>query len=424
MARHATNALVLASWHLAPCGSQFAFRPALCRSKLRSPISPRVILVSHPRTNICLSMIVKNEVKVLPRLFRSLKDYVDYYVIVDTGSTDDTIQLIQREMSGYGIDGEVHERPWVNFGVNRQQALELAVEANKADWLLIIDADEELGVSDPKFYEKLEPGVTYDLEKHHSNVRYAVPNLLNVRETRWKWEGPVHNYVVNLGGSKKRALRKDVWIIYHSGEGAKSHGLTQEQKYLRDARLLEEDLKLHPESTRSQFYLAQSYKHAGHLEEAYEAYRKRAAMEGWIEERFMAQLEVGRVAAQLGKPEEVVLRELLAAYELRPRRAEPLYDLARFFRQRKNYGKGYVFAKVGVQTPRPNDSLFVSQDVYDWRLLDELSISAYWIGKYAEAKETCEEILRRIEAGLSVSEEDIRRIRKNLDFSVGKLAKR
>ena len=35
-------------------------------------------------------MIVKNEVKVLPRLFGSLKDYIDYYVIVDTGSTDET----------------------------------------------------------------------------------------------------------------------------------------------------------------------------------------------------------------------------------------------------------------------------------------------------------------------------------------------
>src|SRR6185369_10946241 len=79
------------------------------------------------KTNICLNMIVKNEVKVLPRLIRSVKDYIDYYVIVDTGSTDETIALIKREMSACGIEGEVHERPWVNFGVNRQQALELAV---------------------------------------------------------------------------------------------------------------------------------------------------------------------------------------------------------------------------------------------------------------------------------------------------------
>ena len=293
--------------------------------------------MSRPRTNICLNMIVKNEAPVLPRLFRSVKDYIDYYVIVDTGSTDDTIDLIKREMSGYGIDGEVHEREWINFGVNRQQALELAVEAGKADWLLFIDADEELGVSDPRFFETLEPGVSYDLEKHHSGVRYAVPHLIDIRQTRWKWEGPVHNYLVNLGGSQQRQLREDVWIIYHAGEGAKSRGLTPEQKYLRDAELLEQDLRQRPDHARSQFYLAQSYRHAGHLERAYEAYGRRAAMQGWMEETFMAQLEMGKIAVVLGMPEQIVLRDLLAAYETRPVRAEPLHELSQYYRRRKEY---------------------------------------------------------------------------------------
>ncbi len=376
----------------------------------------------RPRKNICLNMIVKNEEKVLPRLIRSVKDYIDYYVVVDTGSTDDTIALIQREMAGYGIEGEVHERVWVNFGVNRQQALELAVQTDKADWLLFIDADEELGVADPSFYEKLEPGVSYDIEKHHSGIRYAVPNLVNVRETQWEWRGPVHNYLVYLDGSKRRQLRKDVWIVYHPEQGAKSHGMTPEEKYLRDARLLEEHLKQHPDSARSQFYLAQSYKHAGHIEKAHEAYKKRLTMEGWVEETFVAQLEVGRTAILLGMPEQFVLSELLAAYEMRPIRAEPLYELARFFRQRKQYGKAFLFSNAGVQTPRPDDALFVVQDIYDWRLLDELGVAAYWIGKYAEGKAACEEALRRIDQGLQVSEAEIARVRKNLDFSVRKLA--
>lgn len=378
--------------------------------------------MSRPRTNICLNMIVKNETKVLPRLFRSIKDVIDSYVIVDTGSTDDTIALIRREMSEYGIEGEVHERPWVNFGVNRQQALDLAVKAGKADWLLFIDADEELGVSDPKFYEKLEPGVSYDIEKHHSGLRYAVPHLVNIRETQWRWEGPVHNCLLHVGGSNQRQLRKDVWIIYHSGEGAKSHGLTSEQKYLRDAKLLQDDLKQRPDNARSQFYLGQSFKHAGHLREAYAAYKRRVTMKGWIEETFMAQLEVGRVAIQLAEPEEVILRELLAAYELRPTRAEPLYELARYFRLKKAYGRAYVFAKVAAQTARPNDALFVAQEVYDWRALDELGVAAYWVGDYAEGKKACELILQRVDGGLQVPENEVKRIRDNLAYSANKLA--
>jgi Glycosyl transferase family 2 len=377
--------------------------------------------MSRPKTKICLSMIVKNEVKVLPRLFRSLKDYIDYFVIVDTGSTDDTIALIHREMAEYGIDGEVHERPWVNFGVNRQQALELAVAADKCDWLLIIDADEELGVSDPTFYTQLAAGVSYDIEKHHGGLRYAVPHLINVRGTRWKWEGPVHNYLVVLEGSKQRQVRKDVWIIYHSGQGAKSHGLTQEQKYLRDAKLLEEDLKQNPTSTRSQFYLGQSYKHAGHLPQAHDAYRKRVAMKGWAEETYMAQLEVGRVAILRGEAEESVLRELLAAYELRPTRCEPLHDLARYYRGKKAYAKAFLFARAGVDLPKPNDSLFVAQDVYDWRMLDEFSIAAYWVGSYAASKAACEKILGLVQGGLNISEKDAGRVRDNLAFADKKL---
>ncbi len=369
----------------------------------------------RPKTNICLNMIVKNEEKVLPRLFQSIKDYVDYYVIVDTGSTDGTIELIRRELSGYGIDGEVHQRPWVNFGVNRQQALELALAADRAEWLLFIDADEELGVSDPKFYEKLEPGITYDLEMHHGETRYAAHHLVNVKSARYRWQGAVHNYLVYVDGLERRRLRNDVWIVYHPGEGAKSHGVTEEQKYLRDAAVLEGELVKDPTDTRSQYYLGQSYRDAGRLEDALVAYKKRAAMaNGWDEERFLAQLEAGRLCIRLEKSEAMVLGELLAAYGLRPTRAEPLYELARYYRMRQSYAMATLFAKAGLGTPLPDDHLFVVQSVYAWRLLDELGVAAYWVEDYVSCKNACERVLEQVERGLAVPDADLQRIRQNL----------
>jgi glycosyltransferase involved in cell wall biosynthesis len=342
-------------------------------------------------------------------------------VIVDTGSTDGTIALIKEQMSESGIDGEVHERPWVNFGVNRQQALEYAVAANKAEWLLFIDADEELATSDPKFYEKLEPGVSYNIQKHQGEVRYGVPHLLNIRSGKYRWEGPVHNHIKTLEGSKQRPTRDDVWIIYHPEQGAKSHGVSQEEKYLRDAQLLLDDLKLHPESTRSQFYLGQSYRDAGHLEKAFDAYKKRASMKGWDEEIFVAQLEVGRLAVRLKRPEAVVLAELLSAYNVRPLRAEPLYELARYFRLQKNYAMAVLFAKAGVATVRPDDQLFVVQSIYDWQMIDELGVSTYWIQDYQSSKIACEVILAKVKAGLSVPDADVERVRANLRATKEKL---
>lgn len=365
------------------------------------------------RTNICLNMIVKNEEKVLPRLFRSVKDYVDYYVIVDTGSTDSTIELIQREMEGYGVPGEVHERPWVNFGHNRQEALELAIAADKTDWLLFIDADEELGVSDPMFYEKLAPGVSYNLEKHHSESRYAVPALINIRASKFRWEGPVHNLLRTIEGPGFARARKDVWIIYHSHQGAKSHGLTPEQKYSRDAEILEQEMLKDPSNARNQMLLGQSYRDAGLHAKAIEAYRKRVTMAGWDEERFVSQLEIGKLHVRMGAPEDVVLSEFLAAYHLRPTRAEPLYELTAYFRGKKSYAMAALFARAGIQTEKPNDGLYVFETVYSWRLWDELSVATYWLGDYAGSKEACEVLLRKVSEGLQLSEADLSRIRAN-----------
>jgi glycosyltransferase involved in cell wall biosynthesis len=128
-------------------------------------------------SNICLNMIVKDETPVLGRLFESLRSIIDYYIIVDTGSTDGTPEFIEKKMQALGIQGEVHRRPWIDFGHNRNEALQLVYKKRDHGWVLFIDADEELAFSDPLFHTKLTPGVSYQLSKHHGDIRYALPNL-------------------------------------------------------------------------------------------------------------------------------------------------------------------------------------------------------------------------------------------------------
>jgi hypothetical protein len=69
-------------------------------------------------------MIVKNEAHVLARCLDSVKPFVTAWVIVDTGSTDATQDLVRSCMRG--IPGELHERPWKDFGHNRTEAIVLA----------------------------------------------------------------------------------------------------------------------------------------------------------------------------------------------------------------------------------------------------------------------------------------------------------
>lgn len=369
---------------------------------------------------ICLNMIVKNETKVLGRLFRSVKDFIDYYVIVDTGSTDGTPEFIRQQMDAYGIEGEVHIREWVNFGANRDEALKLAYAGGRNRWALLIDADEELGCSDPGFFGTMQPGVTYQLEKRHDKMRYALPALIDLTRTRWQWQGALHECLVDLDGNARRMRCDDVWVIYHAGEGARSHGVSVREKFLRDAAVLEREVAGDPDNPRNRFYLAQSYRDAGELQAAYDNYRIRAGMSGWDQESYVAQFEAGRAARALGLPHGTVLEELLAAYDMRPTRAEPLHELAVHCRLRGRYGEAYLFAKMGAQIPCPEDTLFVHRDVYEWRLIDELSIASYWIGNYRESLDLCRNLLHLAENGCDISEENRRRIEENLAFAEAK----
>ena len=69
-------------------------------------------------------------------------------MIVDTGSTDGTQDLIRNHMARLGIPGELHERPWRNFGHNRTEALNLA--QGHGDYVWVIDADD-IVVGTPEF---------------------------------------------------------------------------------------------------------------------------------------------------------------------------------------------------------------------------------------------------------------------------------
>ena len=119
----------------------------------------------------------------------------------------------------------------------------------------------------------------------------------------------------------------------------------------------------------------------------------------------------------LNKPYPEIADLFLKAYEMRPTRgAEPLYQLAVYCRNKNWYAQGYMFSKTGSHIPYPTDLLFVEKDIYEWRILDELAIAAYWTERYQESKELCERLL-----AMALSTVDAERIEKNLQFAIQKL---
>ncbi|MET0793168.1 MAG: glycosyltransferase [Polyangiaceae bacterium] len=361
---------------------------------------------------ICLNMIVKNEASVLARCLDSVIPFIDSWLIVDTGSSDGTQQLIREKMAG--IPGELHERPWLNFGHNRSEALRLA--RDKADYLLLLDADEAIEVT-----SGLElPRLTAD--------EYLAPFRLANSDTTWyrtaliraalpwRYVGVLHEYLTCEASQGRKKL--DCLELRSYSDGARN--VDPIAKYAADARLLEAALRDEPHNDRYVFYLAQSYRDCGEIAQSLATYERRLALGGWDEELFYARFQCAVLKARLERPWPEVVATHLEAFEERPTRAEPLCALATQCRMRGHWVQAELFARAAALLAPPEDILFVDQSVYQWRAWDELAIATYYRGKYRESAE----INRNLLSGTTLPEAQRARVTENLAFANSKLASR
>ena len=325
-----------------------------------------------------LHMIVKNEAHVIERCLRSVRPLIDWWVVSDTGSTDGTQEVVRRTMDG--LPGVLLERPWISFGHNRQEALEAAralPQAASDDYVLWIDADEEL-VDLPVAVAALTAD-GYHLEVEYDSRRYH--RLAVVRLDRpWRWTGAVHEYL-DLPDATLGELASPRVLVRH--EGARSQ---DPDTYRKDAALIEAELQRDPGDPRLQFYLAQSWRDAGELDRALSAYAVRVENpRGWAQEQWFSLFQIAVLRERLGHPAAEVSEAYLTAYQACAWRAEPLVELARFERERERFEVALVYAHRATRMGMPGgDGLFVDQDAHTWRAWDEVAISSYWVGRYAD----------------------------------------
>jgi len=358
---------------------------------------------------ICLNMIVKNESHCIKRALKSVKPLIDTWVIVDTGSTDGTQQVIKEFLKD--TPGKLYERSWKNFEHNRMEALLLA--KNEADYILFIDADDEL-VFLKNFKKPILDKDFYYIVLKDRGIKYKRIQLINSK-LNWKWKGVLHNYLTLTPNSKNFDTLKNV-EMKRNYDGARSKN---PKKFNKNAEILEDALKKEPNNKRYRFYLAESYRDAKKYRLAIENYEKRIDMGGWEEEIFWSMLQIAKLKQRLNFPKNEFLKDYYKAYLFRPNRIEPLYYIANYCRRNKNYLLGYLISKQEIEIRSCEDILFVEDWIYKYGLLLEFSICSYWIENYKKSKNASLKILKTKNLPKHIE----KCAEKNLKFAYSKLEK-
>jgi glycosyltransferase involved in cell wall biosynthesis len=342
---------------------------------------------------LCLNMIVKNEAARITRALDSVTPFIDSYVIVDTGSTDGTEEVIKNYFLDHKIAGFIGKSAFNDWSQARNAALRAArMKQTKFgwDWALLMDADMELVMlSQPDFVAGLDRAaaagvLSVDIEQRAGQLHYQNRRLISKDATGW-YRGVTHEYLDVAGGA---SVANDVAYFKDHADGA-----NRPEKFKRDIALLEKGLADEPNNERYMFYLAQSYRDGGELDKAMEMYKKRVDAGGWAEEQWNAQVNYAHCFKEKGDEPQFVIN-MLKAYNMRPSRAEAMYDLAHYFREKDgNQNIAALFAEVGLTIPRTNDGLFVSDYAYNGGIANEFAITGFYNeAKKAKAFKVCSDL--------------------------------
>lgn len=200
---------------------------------------------------ISLAMMVKNEEANLPSCLESAAPWVDEIIVVDTGSTDRTIEIAK----SYGA--KVYHHPWQrHFSLHRNQSIGYC----SGDWVLILDADERLKPGSGEMLRRAAAHTKADavcavvrslFQSGRAQGIHVSPRLFR-NNGRIHYEGRVHN--VLIGQEKEEAWPID---IIHTGYDLDEAGT--QAKFERTATLLKEDIAENPSNPRPHHYLAASY---------------------------------------------------------------------------------------------------------------------------------------------------------------------
>ena len=361
---------------------------------------------------ICLNMIVKNESHIIVKTLDNLCNYIEFdaYYISDTGSTDNTMDLIRDFFKQRNIPGYIEQVEWRDFGFNRTLALQMAF--NKTDYLFIFDADDAIH-GDFRMPRDLIHDA-YQLKLGQSFV-YMRTLIVNNRK-RWKYVGVLHEYIACVDKEESSDAIQGNYYVESGRIGSRN---LDPDKYIKDAAVLErgfnEECKNangggggggggggsggsggRPLAERYAFYCAQSWMDAGpaYIDKAIEWYLRVLSQNNWNQEKYYSALCLGNLYERKGDKYNM-LKYYCKTMEYDEERIEGIACLMESLRADGNHVMvNALYHKYKNYNKNPVNKLFLSIDKYNDIIEYNNSISAFYISDKRSGYECCKTILR------------------------------
>jgi glycosyltransferase involved in cell wall biosynthesis len=359
------------------------------------------------KVHIALLLMCKNEKKRLHVTLESIIGHVDSIVAFDTGSTDNTVDILQEFSKKEGIPLRLKQGEFVNFSESRNESLDFADSFEDIDYLLLLDVNDELRGGK----ELREFGKQFKYKKNTGFLlcqewwsgkydKYYNTRFIKAHEG-WRYVGSVHEYMVNINYDKKDSSCPKIFRIPDNillYQDRTQDDNKSSKRFIRDKELLLIDYKKNPKDTRTSFYLAQTCSCLGQNEDAYYYYKIRASMEGFWEEKFQTLIRCGITAEALGLSWYDAFTWYMKAFEY-SERVEPLIKIIQHYIDEKKWLLAYTFVSISCKLKYPEHCiLFVDKNDYDYKRWHFLGIIGWYSKNYEEGKIGC---LKAIECGLN-----------------------
>lgn len=384
-------------------------------------------------SKIVLTMIVKNEEHVIERALRSCYNMIDSYCIVDTGSTDNTKEIIKNFFDSKKINGKIIDFEFTNFEECRNQSIIHAKELGEYGFWM--DADEQLVLSDTfnkKIFSDMIKKDKFDqylIDCQYGGMTYTRAQFYRF-DNGYYWYGPVHEVIKSDNESKIGKFNFGHMYITPDGNSWKTDDLSD--KYQKHAEILLKYQEKHEwKDPRWTFYLAQSYRDAANIrlqknpndelgkelcKKGISYYEKRTKQtEGFYQEIYYSQLSLARLSVLI-EPKEIVLNNFMKCEELNiDNRVEHIFNIGTLLQSLNLHKSAILYLKQGLKYLKDgcNSSLFIENHVYDWALYDMYGISLYYTGKIPESLKYFNYALKKLQNG-NTNNPEIKRVENNV----------